>query len=78
MKLLLVEDDAEAAAYLKKALSEVGHTVDHAATGREGLMLAAGEAYDVIDPGPHAAPDRRSVHRCAPSAHPASRRRCWC
>ena len=48
MKLLLVEDDAEGAAYLKKALSEVGHTVDHAATGREGLMLAAGEAYDVM------------------------------
>jgi two-component system OmpR family response regulator len=48
MKLLIVEDDAEGAAYLKKALSEAGHTVDHAATGREGLMLAAGEAYDVM------------------------------
>jgi two-component system OmpR family response regulator len=48
MKLLIVEDDAEGAAYLKKALSEAGHTVDHAAAGREGLMLAAGETYDVI------------------------------
>ena len=48
MKLLLVEDDKEAAAYLKRALSEAGHMVDYAATGREGLMLAAGEAYDVI------------------------------
>jgi two-component system OmpR family response regulator len=48
MKLLIVEDDKEAAAYLRKALSEVGHTVDHADGGREGLLLAAGEAYDVI------------------------------
>jgi two-component system OmpR family response regulator len=48
MKLLIVEDDAEGAAYLKKALCEAGHTVDHAPAGREGLLLAAGEAYDVI------------------------------
>ena len=48
MKILLVEDDKEAAAYLRRALSEAGHTMDHAAAGREGLMLAAGEPYDVI------------------------------
>jgi two-component system OmpR family response regulator len=48
MKLLLVEDDREGAAYVKKALGEAGHAVDHAAVGREGLMLAAGEPYDVI------------------------------
>lgn len=48
MKILLVEDDKEAAAYLRRALAEAGHTMDHAANGREGLMLAAGEPYDVI------------------------------
>jgi two-component system OmpR family response regulator len=48
VKLLIVEDDKEGAAYLKKALSEAGHAVDHAAGGREGLLLAAGEPYDVI------------------------------
>jgi two-component system OmpR family response regulator len=48
VKLLIVEDDREGAAYLKKALSEAGHAVDHAAGGREGLLLAAGEPYDVI------------------------------
>jgi two-component system OmpR family response regulator len=48
MKLLLVEDDKEGGAYLKKALAEAGHNVDHALGGREGLMLAAGEPYDVI------------------------------
>src|SRR5271156_1982014 len=48
MKLLLVEDDRETAAYHKRALGEVGHTVDQAGAGRDGLMLAAGETYDVI------------------------------
>ena len=48
MKLLLVEDDAEAADYLKRALVEAGHTVEHALVGRDGLLLAAGETYDVI------------------------------
>jgi two-component system OmpR family response regulator len=48
MKLLIVEDDKEAAAYLKKALLEAGHTVDHASGGREGLFLGASETYDVI------------------------------
>ena len=48
MKLLLIEDDRETGAYLKRALSEAGHTVDLAATGRDGLLLAAGESCDVI------------------------------
>ncbi len=48
MKFLLVEDDAETAAYLKKALAEAGHGVDHTASGRDGLMLAAADPYDVI------------------------------
>jgi two-component system OmpR family response regulator len=48
MKLLLVEDDKEAGAYLKRALNQAGHTVDHVADGREGLLLAAAESYDVI------------------------------
>jgi two-component system OmpR family response regulator len=48
MKLLLVEDDEEAADYLKRALIEVGHVVDHAVSGRDGLFLSASEPYDVI------------------------------
>ena len=48
MKLLLVEDDREAGAYLERAFGQAGHTVDHAKAGREGLLLAAGETYDVI------------------------------
>ena len=48
MKLLIVEDDRETAAFLKRALSEAGHTADAAHAGRDGLMLAAAEPYDVI------------------------------
>jgi two-component system OmpR family response regulator len=48
MKLLLVEDDRETAAYVRRALTEAGHAVDLATDGRDGLLLAAGETYDVM------------------------------
>ena len=48
MKLLIAEDDKEAAGYLKRALTEAGQAVDVANDGRDGLLLAAGEVYDVI------------------------------
>ena len=47
MRLLIVEDDAEAAAYLTKAFREVGHVADHAADGLEGYAMAEGGGYDV-------------------------------
>jgi len=47
MKILLVEDDAEAASFLTKALDESGHNVDHAANGEAGLHLAQTGNYDV-------------------------------
>jgi two-component system OmpR family response regulator len=48
MKLLLIEDDRDAAGYLVKALAEAGYQVDHAADGREGLFLATERGYDGI------------------------------
>ena len=48
MKLLLIEDDTDLAAYLVRGLKEAGHTVDHAADGKSGLFLAAGGNYDVL------------------------------
>ena len=47
MKILVVEDDAEAANYLIKGLRESGHVVDHAADGERGLEMALSSAYDV-------------------------------
>lgn len=48
MRILLIEDDTEAAAYLGKALKEAGHVVDHAADGEEGYYLASEGVYDVF------------------------------
>jgi two-component system, OmpR family, response regulator len=48
MRLLLVEDDRDAADYLVKAFREVGHVADHAADGEEGLAMALDEQYDVL------------------------------
>jgi two-component system, OmpR family, response regulator len=48
LKILLIEDDAETAAYIAGGLKEHGHTVDHTSDGQAGLMLAAGESYDVV------------------------------
>ncbi len=48
MRLLIVEDDAEAAAYLIKAFREAGHVADHAGDGLEGYAMAEGGGYDVL------------------------------
>lgn len=48
MKILVIEDDRETGAYIKKGLEEAGYVVDLAANGRDGLFLAAGETFDVI------------------------------
>lgn len=48
MRVLLIEDDREAAQYLTKGLAESGHVVDHAPDGPHGLVLATSEPYDVL------------------------------
>lgn len=48
MKILVVEDDAETADYVAQGLTEAGHVVDKALTGKDGLFLAAGETYDLM------------------------------
>jgi two-component system OmpR family response regulator len=48
MRILLIEDDVRAAAYLAKGLRECGHVVDHAANGEDGLQRALAGAYDVM------------------------------
>jgi two-component system, OmpR family, response regulator len=48
MRLLIIEDDRDAADYLVKAFREVGHVADHAADGEEGLALALDGGYDVL------------------------------
>ena len=48
MKLLIVEDNERVSQFLQKGLAEAGHTVDHAANGRDGIFLAATGPYDAI------------------------------
>ena len=48
MKILLIEDDADTAAYIADSLSEDGHVVDHAKNGHDGLVLAMTDAYHLL------------------------------
>src|SRR5712691_5018292 len=48
MRLLIIEDDRDAADYLVKAFREVGHVADHAADGEEGLALARAGGDDYL------------------------------
>ena len=48
MRILVIEDDQEAARYLVKGLKESGHVADHAGDGEDGLALAQDSAYDVL------------------------------
>ena len=48
MKTLIIEDDAETAAFIAAGLRSRGHEPTLAADGREGFEIAAHETFDVI------------------------------
>lgn len=48
LKILIIEDDPEAARYLVKGLTELGHTADQAADGQTGLEMALDGGYDIL------------------------------
>jgi two-component system, OmpR family, response regulator len=48
MRLLIIEDDAEAGAYLVKAFREQGHVADHVMDGVDGYARAREEEHDVL------------------------------
>jgi two-component system, OmpR family, copper resistance phosphate regulon response regulator CusR len=48
VRVLIVEDDAKTAAYLRKGLCEEGFVVDVAASGGDGLFMARSGSFDVI------------------------------
>ncbi len=48
MRILVVEDDKDAASWLVKGLKESGHVVDHASEGEQGLGMASEGGYDVL------------------------------
>ncbi len=48
MKILVIEDDLEAAAYMTKAFREAGIVADHASDGESGLFMGSENSYDVL------------------------------
>jgi two-component system OmpR family response regulator len=48
MRILVIEDDREAASWLIKGLAESGHVADHAADGEQGLNMASENVHDVL------------------------------
>ena len=48
MRLLIIEDDKDAADYIARAFREVGHVADLAADGEEGVALGLDRQYDVM------------------------------
>lgn len=48
MHILLVEDDSDVASYVASGLKERGHVVDWQSDGKEALVRATCEAYDLI------------------------------
>jgi len=48
MRILLIEDDSSVADFITRGFREAGHTIDHAADGKDGLFLATTETYDAM------------------------------
>ncbi len=48
MKILLVEDDARVASFIRRGLKEENYVVDLASDGEQGLFLAQTQDYDLI------------------------------
>ena len=48
MRVLVIEDDADVAAYIVKALTEAGHNPSHADNGKDGLVMATADDFDVL------------------------------
>ncbi len=48
MKILLIEDDGQAASFVQNGLQELGHTLHHISDGKEALLSILSHEYDVI------------------------------
>jgi two-component system OmpR family response regulator len=48
MRILVIEDDIDTAAYLAKGLSEFGHNVNLAHDGKDGFFMALDQPYDAM------------------------------
>ena len=48
MRILLLEDDTQLGSWVTNGLREEGHVVDHFSDGKDALMAAMGQEYDLL------------------------------
>lgn len=48
MRILLIEDDVETAAFVSNGLRQAGHTVDVVTDGKDGVLLGIQEDFDLV------------------------------
>lgn len=48
MRLLIIEDDQKVSQFIQRGFKELGHIVDIATDGKQGLFLAMTEQYDAL------------------------------
>jgi two-component system OmpR family response regulator len=48
VKILIIEDDLSLASFVMRGLVKEGHAVEHLADGREGMLAATEQAFDVM------------------------------
>lgn len=48
MRVLVVEDERNTREFIERALREAGYSVDTASSGRDGLLMATTESYDLL------------------------------
>lgn len=48
MRILLLEDDSQLGPWIARGLREEGHVVDHFEDGKEALMAAMGQEFDLL------------------------------
>ena len=47
MKILLIEDDVDTAAYIIEGVRQLGHVFDHVRDGERGMKAAVNERYEL-------------------------------
>ncbi|WP_018998403.1 winged helix-turn-helix domain-containing protein [Hirschia maritima] len=48
MRILVIDDDEKVSSFIHRGMNELGHKVDIASDGKDGLFLATTEEYDVL------------------------------
>ena len=61
MRILVIEDDRDAASWLIKGLTESGHVTDHAANGEDGVHIIPDDEVRPVHPAVKLAPSKQDT-----------------